>query len=185
VTAAATPEDDEHQKEKGLLGRQQYGIDDAILAGPVGYPGISQLCLDDCALGEDVPSHVVQIGLIVLYSLDFDRRGFAGLGISDCGHIAPQHAQLLISAQRLDLLDSDGGNGGITLLSAYLILSLASGQNQFPARGLPSDCALPTHIVIPQIANILRCREFKGCGDCLQGIFRHAESLIYNNALAM
>jgi hypothetical protein len=24
---------------------------------------------------------------------------------------------------------------------------------------------LPTHIVIPQIANVLRCTEFKACGD--------------------
>ena len=165
VTAAATPEDDEHQKEKGLLGGQQYGIDDAILAGPVGYPGISQLCLDDRTLGEDVPSHVVQIGLVLLYSLDLDSRGLTCLGVSDCGHIASQHAQLHISAQGLDLLDSDFGDRGVTLLSAYLILFLAPGRNQFPACGLPTDCALPTHIVIPQIATILRCTEFKGCGD--------------------
>jgi len=165
VTATAAPEDDEHQKEKGLLGGQQYGIDDAILAGPVGYPGISQLCLDDRTLGEDVPSHVVQIGLVILYSLDLDRRGFTCLGVSDCGHIASQHAQLHISAQCLDLFDSDFGDSGVTLLSAYLILSFAPGRNQFPACGLPTDCALPTHIVIPQIAIILRCTEFKGCGD--------------------
>jgi len=134
-------------------------------------------------------SHVVQIGLVIFDSLDLDRCGFACLGIGDCGHIAPQHAQLLISAQCLDLLDSDGGNGGVALLSAYLILSLAPGENQFSACGLPSDCALPTHIVIPQIANILRCTEFKGCGDFRGQFFgmpgTGPTTSIYNSALAM
>jgi hypothetical protein len=51
MTTADAPEDNEHQNRRDLLGRHQYGIDDAILTRPVSYLGISQLRLDDSALG--------------------------------------------------------------------------------------------------------------------------------------
>src|SRR5512139_391117 len=104
-------------KREGVLGGgQQYGIDDAILARPVGYSGVSNLSLDDSALGEDVPSHVVQIGLVILNRLNLYALGLAGHRIGDYGHIAPQHTHLDISALGLDLLNPDRGNGGIALL---------------------------------------------------------------------
>jgi len=165
VATTTTPEDDEHLKEEGVLsGRQQYGINNAILAGPVCYPGVSHFCLDDCTLGENVPSHVVQIGLVFLYGLNLHYLGLACDGISDCGHVATQHAHLYVSAFGLDLLNPDRGNGGVALLSADLTLSLTPGGNQFSPSGLPSKFALPTHILIPQIANPLWCTVFNGCG---------------------
>jgi hypothetical protein len=163
MTAAATSKYNEHQDKMDLLG-EQHGIDDAILAWPVGNHGISQFRLDDSALGEDVSPHVMQIGLVVLYGLDLDGLGFARLGIGDCSHVAPQHSHLLISTLRLDLLSANGGYCGVALLSAVLMLSLAPCRNQFPAGGLSSKFALPTHILIPQIASSLWGTVFNGCG---------------------
>jgi hypothetical protein len=98
MAAAAATKDNKHQKKRDLLGRQQCRIDDAVLAGSVADPGISQLRLDNGALCKDVSSHVVQIGLVILYPLNLDYLGLARLGISYSNHIAAEHAHLLIAA---------------------------------------------------------------------------------------
>ncbi len=97
----------------------------------------------------------MQIGLVLADPLDLDHLGLASDWIGYSGHIASKHPHLLVSSPGFDLLHPDCGNGGVALLSAYLMLSLAPGGNQFPSRGLPSKFALPTHIIIPQIANSL------------------------------
>lgn len=182
---AATAEDHEHHDKNVLsLGGEQHGIDDAILARPVGYPGVPDLSLDDSPFGEDAPSHVVQIGLVLLCRLDLDHLGHAGYGIGNGSHIAPQHSDLLLPAPGLDPLDPRFADGGIALLSSDLELPLAPGRNQLSARGLPSHLALPTHIFIPQIAEGLQGTEFKCCGkSSLSGILRQPLSHIGSTEL--
>jgi hypothetical protein len=98
MTAAATAKDDKHQKKRDLPGRQQCRVYDAVLAGSVADPGISQLSLDNGTLCEDVSSHVVQISLVIRYPFDLDYLGLARLGIGYCSHIAAKHAHFLIAA---------------------------------------------------------------------------------------
>lgn len=69
MSATTAPKYDIHLKV--LLG-QQDRVDDAVLARTIGYSCIAKLSLYDCALGEDISPHVVQIGFVILYGLYLD-----------------------------------------------------------------------------------------------------------------